>query len=376
MSEKIKNTEQEEQVFAENGTDAPVKEKKRSSIGTRIAKYATALVVALVLFWFGFTTVVKEGNCAVILRFGAVREEITEPGLYFKLPWPFENTVTYDSRLQYLESNLIQVVTADSSPIVITSYMAWEIADPVLYHNRVGMQEGGAATFIKDQVDDATNLTAGGYLLSNFVSLETEGENRVLLDQIQQEVFDRMVETCRQSYGIELKDLGFLRLSFPASNLTDVFETMRNARKTQINQILTEANYVASGITEQAKQEAEHTKGEGKIDAANTTKETEKLVAEIHAAAYANGQELYKFLQQLDTIVASVNGDTMMIININDPPFNVLTKYAESMTLEGDKTVIQDLEYMLSQMSEEDQQTLVAGIRELLENYDPVEVGG
>ena len=50
-------------------------------------KIATALLVVLVLFWFGFVCEVREGSCAVILRFGAVREEITEAGVYLKLPW-------------------------------------------------------------------------------------------------------------------------------------------------------------------------------------------------------------------------------------------------------------------------------------------------
>ena len=178
--------------------------KKSFSIGVQIAKYATALVVVLVLFWFGFTTVVKEGQTAVILRFGAVRSEVTEPGLYFKLPWPFESTVTYDSRLQYLESNRIEAITSDSTNIIIQCYVAWEIADPVLYHNSVGMKGGGAVSNIKDQVFNATNLTIGGYKLSSLVSLQKE---EIKIDQIQSEIFARMRETCRNSYGIEIKDV-------------------------------------------------------------------------------------------------------------------------------------------------------------------------
>ena len=79
--------------------------EQKSELLMRIIKYATAVIVVLVLFWFGFTTVVREGHCAVILRLGAVRQEITDAGLYFKLPWPFETVKTYDARLQCLESD-------------------------------------------------------------------------------------------------------------------------------------------------------------------------------------------------------------------------------------------------------------------------------
>ena len=81
----FKKEEQVEIVpAAEQVEAAPVKEKKqkaekaRFSLGVFIGKYATALVVVLVLFWFGCTTVVREGSCAVILRFGAVREEVPQ----------------------------------------------------------------------------------------------------------------------------------------------------------------------------------------------------------------------------------------------------------------------------------------------------------
>ena len=79
-------------------------EKKVLRTGS-VGKTLIALVVLLVLFWFGFTCEVREGNCAVILRLGAVRQEITEAGICMKLPWPFETVVSYDNRLQYLESN-------------------------------------------------------------------------------------------------------------------------------------------------------------------------------------------------------------------------------------------------------------------------------
>ncbi len=339
---------------------------KRSSLGVQIAKYATALVVVLVLFWFGFTTVVKEGQTAVILRFGAVRSEVTEPGLYFKLPWPFESTVTYDSRLQYLESNRIEAITSDSTNIIIQCYVAWEIADPVLYHNSVGMKDGGAVSNIKDQVFNATNLTIGGYKLNSLVSLQKE---EIKIEQIQSEIFTRMRETCRNSYGIEIKDVSILRLMFPDANLEQVFADMRAARQTQIDQILSEAYKKAQEINDAANLESEQIKAEGTNEAAAIRQETKQLVAEIHAAAYENGKDLYKLLQELDTLVSSVNGNTVLIIDIDSPPFSALREYATQLEYEGDEVLIEDLERILDQMPEEDRAAVTEGILELLISY-------
>ena len=68
------------QLIAEStATNAPAK-KKEGALGimSRVAKYLTAAIVLLVLFWFGFTYEVREGSCAVVLRFGAVRAETEE----------------------------------------------------------------------------------------------------------------------------------------------------------------------------------------------------------------------------------------------------------------------------------------------------------
>lgn len=340
--------------------------KKKSSIGVQIAKYTTALVVAFVLFWFGFTAVVKEGQTAVILRFGEVRTEASEPGLYFKLPWPFESVVTYDSRTQYLESGRVEVVTADPTNVIVQCYVVWEISDPVLYHNRVGMKQDGAASYIQDQVKAAAGQAIGHHNLSALVSLNDE---EIKIDRIQDEIFAQMSDSCRSYYGVTIKDVRIFRLMFPDANLQGVFEDMRVARQTQIEEILSEAYAEAQKINNEANVEAGKIMASGTEEAAKIKKETKQAVADIHAAAYNNGKELYQFLQELDTMVESVNSQSVLFINLNQPPFNVLTKYADTLTYEGDKVLIEDLELILERMTEEERKTLVTGLTEMLKQY-------
>jgi membrane protease subunit HflC len=187
-------------------------------LGT-VGKVVTALLVALVLFWFGFICEVREGNCAVILRFGAVRKEVTQAGVYLKLPWPFETVVTYDNRMQYLESGKLETVTKDPTNVVIQSYVVWRIADPVLYHNSVGVK-GSAMSYINDQVFSATNSTMGAHNLSALVSLHAE---EIRITDIEQEIFTRVHDNCLANYGINVVDVSIERLSLPDTNLDSVF---------------------------------------------------------------------------------------------------------------------------------------------------------
>ena len=341
--------------------EAPVKQnKERSALGMRIAKYATAFVVVLVLFWFGFTTVVKEGNCAVVLRFGAVREEITDAGLYFKLPWPFESVVTYDNRVQYLEANRLETTTKDKRNIVIQSYVAWQIQDPVLFHNSVGAG-GTVNSYINDQVFSATNSTLGTYNLTALVSLNKE---EVKIDAIQQEIFERVRDNCLANYGITVVDVSILRLSLPDMNLESVFEQMRNDRESEINAILARANAEADKIIADADAEAESIRADGTNQAAAIKQATESQVAAIHAAAAAADVSLYDFLSDLDTYVQMMNNKTTLIVEANKYPFNILYEYAE---IANEDTVIYDLSYILSKLPEADRNALVDAIVALIE---------
>ena len=336
--------------------------EKKSIIGT-VVKYVTVVLVALVLFWFGFVCQVREGDCAVILRFGAVRKEVTEAGVYLKLPWPFESVVTYDARHQYLESNRLETTTKDKRNIILQSYVVWRIEDPVLYHNSVGSQ-GATDSYIKDQVFSATNSTLGAYDLSQLVSLETE---KIKLDEIQAQICQRVQQTCKDNYGIAVSDVNILRLTLPNMNLQSVFSQMTADRQKDINAIIADAQLKATEITSQATQEAAQIIAEGTTEAARIKAETETEVARIYAEAQAANLELYQFLMNLDTMVASVDENTVLIVKADEYPFNILTEYSKHMTVEGNATVINDLSYILGQLSSKDRKALIEAVSDLIQ---------
>ena len=355
INQQIQDTVQQD---VSTGAAAVAKEKK--PIGVAIAKYATALVVVLVLFWFGFTTVVREGQCAVILRFGAVREEVTDAGLYFKLPWPFESVVNYDNRLQYLEANRLETTTKDKRNIILQSYVVWEISDPVLYHNSVG-SIGSVDSYLNDQIFSATNSVMGSYDLTALVSLDAE---QIKIDRIQQEIFTRVHDVCLANYGINVIDVSILRLTLPDNNIQAVFEQMKTDRQKEIDSIIAKAELEANKITTDADAEAAEIEGQGTTDAAKIKAETEKAVAKIYNDAQTANVDLYKFLKSLDAMVTSVNSNTVLIVDQNKYPFNLLFDYAD-YTTEG--TMLFDLSYILEQLDEPDRTALINAIGDLIE---------
>ncbi len=348
-------------IFKKKDPEARQQTEKKSA-GIHVVKYITAALVVLILFWFGFICQVREGSCAVILRFGAIREQITESGVYMKLPWPFETVVTYDSRLQYLESNRLETTTSDKRNIILQSYVVWQIDDPVLYHNSVGSQ-GAADTYINDQVFSATNSTLGGYRLTELVSLDQE---EIKIDQIQKDIYTRIHDTCLANYGINVVDVSILRISLPGTNLESVFAQMTVDRQKDIDAIIAQAQLESTQITTDAQKEAAQITAEGNTEAAQIKAATETEVARIYAEAQAANLELYQFLMNLDTLAASINENTVLVVKADEYPFNVLSKYSQSMTTDGNTTVINDLSYILSKLPEKDRTALTNAISQLI----------
>lgn len=328
-------------------------------------KVAIAAILAIILAYFMFTCEVREGTGAVILRFGAPRAEITEAGLYLRLPWPFETVEKFENRLQYLESNHLETTTKDNRNIILQSYAVWKVTDPLLYYNSVGAQNT-VDTYIKDQIFSATNSIMGSYNLTELVSLDKEA---IKTEEIQDKIFTEVKTNCEKNYGIEITDVNILRISLPDANLESVFEQMRADRQKDIDTIIANATRDANKITTDANAEAAQIIADGQTQAAEIKSKTETEVAAIYAKAQEANVELYKFLKELDTIVASVDEGTVLVVTADSYPFNVLLDYGNMVsTGTSNELIIEDLNYIVDQLPEEDAKALTDSIYTLLKS--------
>ena len=360
-TDKIKVSKSVKNNKADETKVEAVETKKSSGISFLILKIAIALALVVVIVYFGFACVIREGNAAIILRFGAPRQTITEAGLYFKLPWPFETVVTYDNREQYLESNNLETTTMDKKNIILKSYAIWQIDDPLIYHNSVG-SNGTVDSYIKNQIFSATNSVMGMYNLSDLIS---SNNDNLKTEEIQNKIFEIVKANCEVNYGIKILDVSILRVSYPENNLQSIFANITAERQGVINEILAKANAQASNITSTADASAAEIIASGEKEAAKRRADTERDVAKIYADAQAANIELFKFLQNLDAIVNSVNSNSVLVVDSNAYPFNILLEYGK--TVDENTAVIEELEVLLSSLPDKDRDALVIAIGELME---------
>jgi membrane protease subunit HflC len=284
-------------------------------------KWICALLLVAILGAFGFAFVVREGSCAIVSRFGRIRQVSMEAGLKFRFPWPVENVIVFDTRSQYLDSGYTETLTHDKKNVILQTYMIWKIVDPALFYTSIGDMET-ARQYLNDLLANAKNGVMGGYELFSLVSVRA-GDIR--LDEIEAGIGEMVTSRALENYGIRVETVQIKRLALPNSNVESVFEQMRAERQKYVTQLLSEGERDSAIIRSKADAEAAQIVADGQTQAAAIEAETEKQVAEIYANAYAKNPELFTFLKRLTALEGSVSDRTVLIMNGEESPFSVLT---------------------------------------------------
>ena len=121
----------------------------------KIGFYITSGLVALLIL-SSTLFVVDQRQFGVVYSLGQIKDVITEPGLHFKLPPPFQNVSYIDKRLLTLDNQDTEpMLTAEKQRMVIDWYVRWRITDPSNYIRNVGLDEKAGAMQLSRVVRNA-----------------------------------------------------------------------------------------------------------------------------------------------------------------------------------------------------------------------------
>ena len=288
----------------------------------KMFKWLFVLLFVVIVCAAGFTFVVREGSSAIVSRFGRIVNVHTEAGFYFKLPWPVDNVITFDTRNQYMDSGLTETLTNDMINIILQSYLVWNISDAARFYTSVGDFEV-AQRHLNNIIANAKNGVIGNFMLSSLVSTNPDD---IKLDEIAQTIEAMVAHTAMANFGIEVQRLRIKRLALPDANIQSVFNQMIAGRQRIVSQHIAEGERDAAIIISEAEAQAAQIIAQGRFEAAQIAAETERMVAEIFAEAYNRNSELFVFLRNLIALENAVNPDTVLIMRSNESPFNIIMR--------------------------------------------------
>src|SRR5689334_554818 len=141
---------------------------KRSPL-TLIIGVLLGLIFALLLF----TLQVRQSEVVVITTFGKPTRTLTQPGLYFRLPWGIQMVNRFDQRVQNFEDKFTEGLTQNNFNLLTSVYVGWKITDPMAFFPKfTGHSEpiAEAEKVLQGLLSNAKSAVVGKHPLSDFVS--------------------------------------------------------------------------------------------------------------------------------------------------------------------------------------------------------------
>jgi len=176
--------------------------------------------------------VVDQRQYGVVYSLGQIKKVITEPGLNFKLPPPFQNVNFIDKRLLTLDNvDSEPMLTAEKQRMVIDWYVRWRISDPSQYIRNVGLDEKAGAQQLTRVVRNAFQEEINKRTVKDLLSLKREA----LMVDVKREVLE--IVKGEKPWGIDVVDVRITRADYVDTITESVYRRMEAERKRVANEL-------------------------------------------------------------------------------------------------------------------------------------------
>jgi len=257
-------------------------------------KFAAFLIAIAVVAGVLSTTVfiVGERNFALVFALGEVRRVLTEPGLYFKLPPPFQNVVMLDRRLLTIDSQEAErIQTSEKKNLLIDSFVKWRISDPRLYYVTFAGDERAARLRLQAQIRDALNASVNVRTVRDVVALERD----VIMNEVRESVRRRALPL-----GVDIVDVRLKRIEFAPEIAESVYRRMESERLRVANELRSIGAAEGEKIRASADREREQIVAGAYAKAQAAMGEGDATAAALYGAAYSQDADFYSFYKSLE----------------------------------------------------------------------------
>lgn len=256
--------------------------------------------------------IVDEREKALVLQFGQIKQEKTDPGLGFKIPL-IQEVVRYDDRILGLQAQPLEVTPLDDRRLVVDAFARWRITNLKDFREAVGAGGVDAAQTRLDRILNAAIREVLGSVPSNRVLSE---DRTILMNQIR----DRARQESA-ALGVEIIDVRLTRTDLPDQNLSATFARMRAEREREAadeiarggeaaQRVRAAADRTVVELTSDARRQAEVIRGEA--DAERNA---------IYAEAFGRDPEFFAFTRSLTSYERALQAGNSSIVMQPDSEF-------------------------------------------------------
>ena len=272
----------------------------------RVLATVVGVVVAAVAFR-ACAFIVDQRQFAIVFALGQVKEVISEPGLHFKLPPPFQNVVYVDKRILTIDTpQTDRVQTSEKKNLLVDSFVKWRIVDARRYWVSFQGTERAAGERISTLVRDAMNQAVNKRTVNDITSRERDKA----MDEIRVAVQERVKDV-----GVEIVDVRLKRVDFAPEISESVFRRMEAERKRVANEQRSIGSAEGEKIRADADRQREVLLAEAYRDAQRVKGEGDAKASAVYAQAFGQNAEFFTFYRSLEAYRSSFRNrsDVMLL---------------------------------------------------------------
>ncbi|MGP1628389.1 MAG: protease modulator HflC [Giesbergeria sp.] len=274
----------------------------------RVGFIATSILVALALF-SSTVFVVDQRQFGVLYALGQIKEVITEPGLNFKFPPPFEDVSYIDKRLLTLDSTESEpMLTAEKQRVVIDWYVRWRISEPAQYIRNVGLDENAGAMQLNRVVRNSLQEEVNKRTVKELLSLKRED----LMADVKREVLESVRGA--KPWGVDVIDVRITRIDYVEAITESVYRRMEAERKRVANELRSTGFAEGEKIRADADRQREIAVANAYRDAQKVKGEGDAEAARIYAEAFGRDPQFARFYRSLDAYKATMNKKSDVVV--------------------------------------------------------------
>ncbi len=274
----------------------------------RIGFIAGAVLVALALL-SSMLFVVDQRQFGVVYSLGQIKGVISEPGLNFKLPPPFQNVAYLDKRLLTLDSaDTSPVLTAEKQPVVIDWYVRWRISDPQAYIRNFGSDESTGANRLSGVVRNAFNQEINKRTVRELLSTEREA----LMTGVKAGVLEQL--RGNTPWGIDVADVRITRVDYTEAITESVYRRMEAVCVLVANELRSTGAAEGEKIRADAERQREITIANAYRDAQKIKGEGDAQAAALYGEAFGRDPQFAQFYRSLEAYRASFNKKSDVLV--------------------------------------------------------------
>jgi membrane protease subunit HflC len=250
--------------------------------------------------------VVDQRQVAVIYALGEIKEVISEPGLKWKLPPPFQNVVFLDKRVQTLDSPETRpIFTAEKKSLVIDWLVKWRISEPRQFIRNNGVDLRNLESRLSPVVQAAFNEEVTRRDVLSVLSKERE--------KVMNDVRTRLADEAK-SFGIEIIDVRIKRVDFVADITDSVYRRMESERKQVANELRSQGAAEGEKIRADADRQREVIIAEAYRDAQKIKGEGDAKASALYAESFGRDPQFAQFYRSLEAYRATFRSKSDVMV--------------------------------------------------------------